>query len=532
MKINFIERDSENKNNPKGEGLLLIHLLDKKQYKNLRDELKNLNKNKDKSGNSIGDNGNDGKTRGGYEDGDRGIYSILNHLEFINGNSDFNADCGEKSPLITCGDGNFHLLFGLGEADKSAELEQIGWNIYDYAKSNGFKSITIDAAAAKNEEEVLFSILVGLELSNYSFNKYLSKDKKQKEFKLEEINLLTGNGDGLKKQYEDFLIVKNNIFLCRDLVNEPSNVLNPDSYVDICNDLKKVGLEVEILEEKEIRKLSMNALLAVGQGSDIKPKVVIVKWNGDKKSKEITLSLLGKGVTFDSGGISLKPDDHMDDMKSDMAGSAVVLSTLKLLAERKAKVNVVGIFGLVENMPSGHATKPGDIVSSMSGKTIEVLNTDAEGRMVLADILYYAVTKFQPKVVIDLATLTGAVCVALGSYNAGIFSNNDKLVEELIDASKKTGENAWPMPLGKIGSDYDKLLDSSVADVRNISTSRYGGAITAAQFLQRFINGHKKWAHMDIAGTAFVNSKAFFVDKYATGYGVRLLNEFVKTYEK
>lgn len=440
----------------------------------------------------------------------------------------FEGKYGEMSSIVKNKD-NLKIFFGIDDCIEPIKFEQIGWKIFNYARSNKIREVTLICNdSEESDDNVLLSIINGIELSNYSFDKYFSDEKKKLEkFELENITIIVKNKNIVEKKYNSFLLIKENVFFCRDIVNEPANVITPESYAKICKNLEKTGLEIEIFEEKDLKKIGANAILAIGQGSVINPKMIVLKWSGNQKSKNPVM-LVGKGVTFDSGGLSLKPESAMYDMKCDMAGSAVVVSTMKLLAERKANVNAIGIIGLVENMPSGNAVRPGDIIQSMSGKTIEILNTDAEGRVILADLLYYATSKFKPEVVIDLATLTGAICVALGDYKAGIFSNSDKLVEELTKSSEKTGEEIWRMPLGEIGCVYDKMMNSDVADVKNISGSRNAGSITAAQFLQRFTNDHKKWAHIDIAGTAFITKKAFFVDKYATGYGVRLLNDFIK----
>ena len=408
------------------------------------------------------------------------------------------------------------------------KLEYIGYSILKYLNSMNIESANV---IAENDED-LFKIIEGVELGSYKFDKYFLE---KKEDKVKEIYFVAENKKEMEKKYKDFLLIKENIFLCRNLVNEPSNVINPETYAELCEQLDEYGLEVEILGEDAMAELGMNSLLAVGQGSDFESKLVVLKWNGHNNGFKDPVALVGKGITFDSGGICIKPDDAMYDMKCDMAGSAVVVSTLKLLAQRKAKVNAVGVVALVENMPSGSAVKPGDIVESMSKQTIEILHTDAEGRLVLADALYYAKTMFNPQIIIDLATLTGACCVALGSKNAGFFTNNDKLAKELEKASLDTGEGLWRLPLDELGSAYDKMMDSDVADVKNYSNVRLAGSITAAQFLQRFIDKHKKWAHIDIAGTAFLTSaelyaakETYTVDNGATGYGVRLLNSLIK----
>jgi leucyl aminopeptidase len=322
------------------------------------------------------------------------------------------------------------------------------------------------------------------------------------------------------------------VFLTRDLVSEPANVIYPETLAAEAGRLAELGVDVEILDEHKMRKLGMNALLAVGQGSARPPRVVVMQWNGANDSggpRSQPLAFVGKGVTFDTGGISIKPAAGMGDMKWDMAGSAVVIGLMRLLAARNAPVNAVGVVGLVENMPSGTAQRPGDIVTSMSGQTIEVLNTDAEGRLVLADALWYCQDRFKPRLIVDLATLTGAVIVALGHHRAGMFSNNDELAERLVQAGKAVGEQVWRLPLDE---SYDRDIDSDAADVKNIGGGRAAGSIIGAQFLQRFVN-EAPWAHLDIAGTAWSTKDAPTVPKGATAFGVRLLDQFVSQhYEK
>lgn len=450
-------------------------------------------------------------------------------INVINSNSE---NCSNKKLFID--NGNLILSYNLKSDINQYNLENTGWNILKYLKDNAFANVNLIVDNnIQDVDDVIFSIVTGVELSNYEFNKYFSEEKKKKtELKTKILNVNVKNKSAFKKRYEELLLLKENIFFCRNIVNEPSNVINPETYTKICQDLQKVGLKVDMLDKKKLEKLGMNGILAVSQGSCMEPKVIVFSWNGTNSTKK-PVALVGKGVTFDSGGLSLKPENAMYDMKCDMAGSAVVVSTMKLLAERKAKVNAIGIIGLVENMPSGNAVKPGDVVKSMSGQTIEILNTDAEGRVVLADLLYYTATKFKPSVMFDFATLTGAICIALGEYLAGVFTNNDKLADIIRKSSDETLEATWKMPLQKIGSDYDVMMNSNVADVKNTSCVKYGGAITAAQFLQRFINKHNNWAHIDIAGTAFTTKRAFFVDKDATGFGVRLMDNLIRNnYEK
>jgi leucyl aminopeptidase len=323
--------------------------------------------------------------------------------------------------------------------------------------------------------------------------------------------------------------VADGVFLARDLINEPANVLGPVEFADRLRELASSGLTVEVLDEEQLKAHRMNALLGVSQGSARPPRVAVLQWQGARSKRAKTLCFVGKGVCFDTGGISLKPGAGMEDMKGDMGGAACVAGLMLALAERKAAVNAVGVVGLVENMPSATAQRPGDIVTSMSGQTIEVLNTDAEGRLVLADVLWYAQERFKPKVVIDLATLTGAIIVALGREYAGLFCNDAKLAGELIAAGEATGEKVWRMPLDKA---YDKLIDSKNADVKNIGGGRNAGAITAAQFIQRFIKD-TAWAHIDIAGTAMDSPRNELNQSWAGGWGVRLLDRLVAdNYEK
>jgi leucyl aminopeptidase len=315
--------------------------------------------------------------------------------------------------------------------------------------------------------------------------------------------------------------VVDGVNLARDLVNEPPNVLYPEEFARRAAELRKLGVEVEILDVKAMTKLGMGALLGVAQGSARPGRVVIVHWNGGKKG-EAPVAFIGKGVCFDTGGISIKGAANMEDMKGDMGGAACVVGLMHALASRKARVNAIGAIGLVENMPDGNAQRPGDIVTSMSGQTIEIINTDAEGRLVLADVLWYVAKKLKPKFMIDLATLTGAIVVSLGNEHAGLFSNNDELAERLTACGVATGEKVWRMPLGP---EYDKLIDSQFADMKNTG-GRYGGSITAAQFLQRFVD-NTPWAHLDIAGTAMGTPKSEINQSWGSGFGVRLLDRLV-----
>jgi leucyl aminopeptidase len=327
-----------------------------------------------------------------------------------------------------------------------------------------------------------------------------------------------------EKAFAPRAAVASGVAIARDLINEPANVLYPEEFARRAGGLKKLGVAVDVLDVKEMKKLGMNALLGVGQGSEHESRTVIMRWNGGKRGAA-PIAFVGKGVCFDTGGISIKPAGSMEDMKGDMAGAACVVGLMHALAGRKAKVNAVGAIGLVENMPDGKAQRPGDIVTTMSGQTIEIINTDAEGRLVLSDLLHYVNKRFKPKFMIDLATLTGAIIVALGQEYGGLFANDEKLAERLLEVGNEIGERVWRMPLGP---EYDKMIDSKFADMKNTG-GRYGGAITAAQLLQRFVD-KTPWAHLDIAGTAMGSPQTDINRSWGSGFGVRLLDRLVAEY--
>jgi len=374
----------------------------------------------------------------------------------------------------------------------------------------------------------------GALLRSYAFKKYRTARKSEdgaEDEPRDGVRRLTvhcAKPDAAAKAFASRKAVAQGIFLARDLVNEPANMLGPVEFAERVRELASAGVEVEVLDEDQLRALKMGALLAVGQGSDRPSRVVVMQWHGAKSKRAKTLAFVGKGVCFDTGGISMKPAGGMEDMKGDMGGAACVAGLMLALAGRRAAVNAVGLVGLVENMPSGKAQRPGDIVTSMSGQTIEVLNTDAEGRLVLADVLWYAQQRFKPRFIVDLATLTGAIIVALGKEHAGLFCNDDRLAGELTAAGEATGEKVWRLPLGKA---YDKLIDSKNADMKNIG-GRHAGAITAAQFVQRFIKD-TAWAHLDVAGTAMDSARNEINPSWASGWGVRLLDRLIcDHYEK
>ncbi|MDA9653346.1 leucyl aminopeptidase [Candidatus Pelagibacter sp.] len=413
------------------------------------------------------------------------------------------------------------VLISIKNNLKTFDIENLGAEFcgrINYGKNSGY-SINSDSITSKHKNFIGY-FLHGLNLKSYEFNKYKTK----KETRLISINVI-GNKNKLSvKDQIKFKAIEEGTFFARDLVSEPGNILHPDEYAKRINSLKKVGLKINIYDEKKLKKLGMNALLGVGQGSIRGSYLVTMEWNG-LKDKSKPLAFVGKGVCFDTGGISLKPAKFMEDMTYDMAGSAVVVGLMKNLALRKSKINAVGVVGLVENMPGGNAQRPGDIVKSYSGKTIEILNTDAEGRLVLADALTFTEKKFKPKFMVDLATLTGAIIVALGSEYAGLFSNDDKLSKQIVNAGEKVEEKVWRMPLHK---NFDKLINSKNADMQNINYVGGAGSTTAAQFLQRFILNKTPWAHLDIAGMAFSKYGGALNSGGATGFGVRLLNQLIE----
>jgi leucyl aminopeptidase len=404
---------------------------------------------------------------------------------------------------------------------KTSDIESLGAKFHgyiDYDKTNDY-FVNSDTVNSKIKNFIGY-FLHGIKLKSYEFNIYKSKKNK----KHVSINVI-GNKNKVSTQNQlKFKALEEGTFFARDLVSEPGNILHPDEYAKRINSLKKFGLKINIYNKKKLKKLGMNALLGVGQGSIRGSYLVTMEWNGAKNNSK-PLAFVGKGVCFDTGGISLKPAKFMEDMTYDMAGSATVVGLLKNLALRKAKINAVGVVGLVENMPGGNAQRPGDIVKSYSGKTIEILNTDAEGRLVLADALTFTEKKFKPKFIIDLATLTGAIIVSLGSEYAGLFSNDDKLSKQLLTAGEIVNEKLWRMPLHK---NFDKLIDSKNADMQNINYVGGAGSTTAAQFLQRFILNETPWAHLDIAGMAFSKYGGALNSGGATGYGVRLLNQLIE----
>jgi leucyl aminopeptidase len=434
------------------------------------------------------------------------------------------------------------VLIGAGKAGEHGDSDWANLGGYALAQITARKTseaslvAEVAGAGSTKPEIIAANLAFGALLRHYTFRKYQTKKNGGEEG-------AAGNGaeakpasDGLVKlvvhcadpdkaeaAFEAKRAIAEGVCYARDLVNEPANVLGPVEFADRVKELESIGLEVEILDADALKELKMNTLLSVAQGSVRPARVAIMQWHGAKSKRAKPLAFVGKGVVFDTGGISIKPASGMEDMKGDMGGAAAVVGLMVALAKRKAPVNAVGMIGIVENMPSGSATRPGDIVVSMSGLTVENLNTDAEGRLVLADVLWYTQERFKPRFVIDLATLTGAIMVALGKEFAGLFANDDKLADQLVAAAKATGEKVWRMPLDK---GYDRMIDSKNADVKNMG-GRWGGSCTAAAFLNRFIKKDVPWAHLDIAGTAMDAPKNEINTSWGSGWGVQLLDRFV-----
>ncbi|MCA0012633.1 leucyl aminopeptidase [Mesorhizobium sp. B292B1B] len=447
--------------------------------------------------------------------------------------AEFTAKFASVVEVLTPQASSLDRLVAVG-AGKVSGLDEYAWTKLGGTIAGSLRKATdvavvLDVVGASSSGAQAASLAAGILLRSYSFDKYKTrKDKddgegdKAEPKKPAKITIHTADPAGAKKAFAETEAVIDGVLLARDLVNEPANVLGPVEFAARAKELEALGVKVEILAEKEMKKLGMGSLLGVAQGSPRGARMAVMQWNGGK-AKDSPVAFIGKGVTFDTGGNSMKPASGMEDMKGDMGGAAAVTGLMHALAARKAKANVVGIIGLVENAVDGHAQRPGDIVTSMSGQTIEVLNTDAEGRLVLADALWYCNDRFQPKFMVNLATLTGAIMVALGQHYAGLFSNNDELAERLATAGQSTQERLWRMPLGP---EYDKLIDSKNADMKNIG-GRYGGAIIAAQFLQRFVKD-TPWAHLDIAGTAMGALSNEINQSWGSGFGVRLLDRLVR----
>jgi leucyl aminopeptidase len=443
--------------------------------------------------------------------------------------ADFSGKSGSSLELVAPEGIGFDRLVAIG-AGKPSALDEFAWlrlggSIFAALRKPSDVSIVLDLPGVSIGAGEAAGLATGLLLRAYAFDKYKTRKGEGEERnggKPPRITILCANPAAAKKAFAQAEGVADGVMLARDLVNEPANALGPVEFAAKAKELSTLGVDVTVLTEKEMKKLGMGALLGVAQGSSRPPRLVVMRWNGGKGGDR-PIAFVGKGVTFDTGGNSMKPASGMEDMKGDMGGAAAVLGLMHALAARKAKANVVGIIGCVENSVDGNAQRPGDIVTSMSGQTIEVLNTDAEGRLVLGDALWYCNEEFQPRFMVNLATLTGAIMVALGQHHAGLFANDDDLADRLFAAGQATQEKVWRMPLGP---EYDKLIDSKNADMKNIG-GRYGGAVTAAQFLKRFVKD-TPWAHLDIAGTAMGSPASEINQSWGSGFGVRLLDRLVR----
>ena len=417
-------------------------------------------------------------------------------------------------------------LAGMGEAkakDRLAALERAGAAVTAKYIASGESSMTIDFGGAALSAQEAAAVLLGARLRGWRYDKYRTKLPSDQQASLKTIRA-AGAPEGTEAAWKIEAALANGVELTRELVTEPANIIYPESFVErVRPRAEAAGLKVRVLDDNEMAKLGMGALLGVAQGSVRPPRILVLEWNGGKPGDKPS-AFVGKGVTFDTGGISLKPPAGMEDMKWDMGGAGAVAGAMLAIAGRKAKANVVGVCGLVENMPDGNAQRPGDVVTSMSGQTIEVINTDAEGRLVLCDCVTWVQKEYQPLRIVDLATLTGAMVISLGHEQAGIFSNDEKLAGQLVAAGDASGDKLWRMPLGAA---YDKLIDSPIADMKNVGP-REGGSITAAQFIQRYVDKGTPWAHLDIAGMAWSNKPGATWDKGATGYGVRVLDQYVR----
>ena len=427
----------------------------------------------------------------------------------------FVEEAGEVARLALAGAGDRN------DEARFANLEKAGAALAGKYQSSGDKNLVLDLSESDLSAVEVAHVLLGLRLRNWRYDVYRTKMKDDQKITLEGVTVV-GAPQGMEAAWADGAALAEGVEFTRELVTEPANILYPESFVERCQErFEGTGAELIVLDEAEMEKLGMGSLLGVGQGSSRDSRILAIRWNGG--GSEAPIAFVGKGVTFDTGGISIKPGPGMEDMKWDMGGAGAVAGGMLALVKRKAKANVVGVMGLVENMPDGNAQRPGDVVKSMSGQTIEILNTDAEGRLVLADALHWTQVEFKPSRIVDFATLTGAIIVSLGHEYAGLFSNDDKLSKDLAEAGEAVGDKVWRMPLDKA---YDKLIDSPIADMKNIG-GKGAGSITAAQFLQRFIADGTPWAHIDIAGMAWSEKQGRTWDKGATGYGVRLIDRLV-----
>ena len=432
-------------------------------------------------------------------------------------NSNFKGNIGEHLIIHS----EKIILIGLGNQKKLTNLsfEKIGGKIGKLLTKEQVKTALL--YLDNFDDEKLYEIILGAVLKTYTFDKY----KTQKEYNDTTLYIHTENPIKAKENFNNTKAIIDGITTTRNLANEPSNILTTTKFTIEAKKLSKLGIKIEILDEKALKKMGANLILSVGQGSKYPPYIITMQYTGNKKSKDY-IALIGKGLCFDSGGISIKPSAHMDEMKSDMTGGATILGIMEMIAKQKSNKNIIGVIGLAENMPDGNSYKPGDIIKSLSGKTVEVLNTDAEGRLVLADCITYTQNKYHPTTIIDFATLTGAIIIALGEQKAGLFTNSSSLAKQLLESGERTGDELWQLPLSKT---YNDMLKSSVADMINTSKpERQAGSITAAEFLHNFVDEKIKWAHIDIAGTAWTTKGTDTSPAGLTGFGVKLINDYLK----
>lgn len=462
--------------------------------------------------------GNDRSTLGAIGASQQGVSAALDRQRFEGETASVSEQFIEDNGTV-----RRLLVVGVGASGLTAEAaEKLGGTAVSRLQTSGEKTAVIDLSGLKADADLLSRVAFGAALRSWRYDRYRTKLKDSQKPSLEEV-VIVGSDAGAATRYQQrWAPVVEGVALTRELVTEPANIIYPESFVErVRASVDGTGLKVDVLDRAAMEKLGMGALLGVAQGSVREGRLLVLTWNGAGQADQV--AFVGKGVTFDTGGISIKPAAGMEAMKWDMGGAGAVAGAMKALALRKAKANVVGICGLVENMPGGNAQRPGDVVTTMSGQTVEVINTDAEGRLVLADAVTYVQRNFQPTTIIDLATLTGAILISLGHEWAGLFSNNEELAEQLQKAGDESGDKVWRMPLAE---PFDRLIDSPIADMKNVGP-REGGSITAAQFIQRFIENGVRWAHIDMAGKAWSEKAGATFEKGATGFGVRLLDQYV-----
>jgi len=436
----------------------------------------------------------------------------------------FEGDLGSSADLFVEEGGSSRrvLVVGTGADSTPADVaEKLGGSAVAKLLKSGETHAVIDVSGQRFDADSAARVALAAELRSWRYDRYRTRLKDKQKPTLERVTIVGGGAGAADRWTNRWKPVAEGIDLTRSLVTEPANIIYPESFVERCWPLAEFGIEIDVLDRDQMAKLNMGALLGVAQGSIREPRLLVLRWNGGGDGQPT--AFVGKGVTFDTGGISIKPAAGMEAMKWDMGGAGAVAGAMLALAKRKAKANIVGICGLVENMPGGNAQRPGDVVHTMSGQTVEVINTDAEGRLVLADAVAYVQRTYQPSTVIDLATLTGAILISLGHEFAGLFTNDEQLADKLMQAADESGDKLWRMPLSDA---FDRLLDSPIADMKNVGP-REGGSITAAQFIKRFIESDTKWAHLDIAGMAWSDKPSDTYDKGATGFGVRLLDQYV-----